>query len=89
MPVKIQCLASPSVRQLTHPRLQRDRLAVDDERAVAVMVDGPCVLVLGVPPGFDHFEDEEPVFVGERRILDLAFEVDEALGDERGTDASP
>ena len=37
-----------SARQLTHPRLQRDPLAVDDERAVAVMVDGPCVLVLGV-----------------------------------------
>jgi hypothetical protein len=50
------------------------------------MVDSPCVFVLGVLPGFDHFEDEESVFVDERRVLDLAFEIDEALGDERGAD---
>jgi hypothetical protein len=47
----------------THSRSQLDGLAVDNEAAVTTVVNGFGILLCRIDPGFEHFQNEEIVFV--------------------------
>ena len=47
------------------------------------MVDGLRIPICWIAPGLDNFQDEEIEFVDEVCIDYLAFEVSEALGNQR------
>src|SRR5271166_796459 len=68
---------------LSHLRLQLDRLTVDDEPAVSVMVDGLGVLLRRVRPGFQHLDDKEVVSVDKAGVGYHAFEIGKTFGHER------
>lgn len=68
---------------LSHLRLQLDRLTVDDEPAVSVMVDGLGVVLRRVRPGFQHLDDKEVVSVDKAGVGYLAFEIGKTFGHER------
>ena len=62
-----------------HLRFELDGLAVDDERTVAVVVDGLGRFLLGVDPGLHPLEDEQIVAVDEPRVGHPAFDIGKAL----------
>jgi len=66
-----------------HPLLEVDGPAVDREGAVAIVVDRAALLSLRVDPDPDRLEDEEAVFLDQGRIRHAAFDIGEALGDQR------
>ena len=51
-----------------------------------MVVDGLGVLLRRIDPGLHDFEDEEIVFRHEPRVGHAAFEIGEALGDQRRLD---
>ena len=47
------------------------------------MMDGLRLLLLGIDPGLEHFENEQAVRVHQARIGHFAFEIGEAFLDQR------
>ena len=66
-----------------HFRLQLDHLAIHGEPSVPVMVNGLRILLRRIAPSLEHFQNKEIEFVDEMGIDNLAFEVGEALGNQR------
>ena len=71
-----------------HAFLEVDRSAIDGEGSVAVVVNCPPLLARRVGPDPDGFQDEEAVFVDERGIGYPAFDIGDALRDQRGLHVS-
>src|ERR1035437_9131687 len=68
--------------RLRLPRLQLYHPAIHCDPAVPVMVNRLRILLYGIGPGFDHFQDEEVELADETGIDHLAFKVGEALGNQ-------
>src|SRR5579862_2124856 len=68
---------------LPHPRLQLDCPSVDDECAIAAMMDRLGSFLGRIRPRLEHFENEDVEFLHQTRIDDPALEIGEALGNER------
>ena len=69
---------------LGHFLLHIDSPAVDDEGAVPHMMYGAPLLSVVVYPGLDALQDLHPVLVDQGVIRYLAFDVSEALSNQRG-----
>ena len=79
MPQSIQRL---EVARLSHLRRQLDHRSVHGEPPVAMMVDGPAVLLRRIDPCLEHLKDEQIVGVHEPRIRDLTFQIGKTLLDQ-------
>ena len=66
-----------------HSRLQFDHLAIHGKPSVPVMVNSLWVLLCRVRPSLEHLQNKKVEFVDEVGIDYLAFEVGEALGNQR------
>src|ERR1017187_9334460 len=78
----VQCTPDGVKSTPTLPRLEFDHLAIHGEPAVSMMMDRLRILLYGIGPGFDHFQDEEVELADETGIDHLAFKVGEALGNQ-------
>ena len=70
-----------------HLRSQLDGPAVDDERAITVMVDGLGLLLRRIDPRFEHLENEEIVLVHQTAIGHFAIQIGKAFSDQGCRDA--
>src|SRR3990170_110670 len=68
---------------LLHLRIQLDRRSIHHECAAALMMYGLGPLLRRIDPCLEHLQDEKVIFGGEPRVIHPAFQVGEALGDER------
>ena len=75
------------MRVLAHPRLQPERLPIDDEPAIPVVVNSLGILLGRIRPGLYHFEDKKIVFVDQTPISNLAFQIGKAFGNKWRLDA--
>ena len=69
-----------------HSRGQRDRSAVDDEAALAEVMQGARAFTRRVDPGLEHFEHEEIVPRRHAGVGDAALEAGVTLVDQRWRD---
>jgi len=77
------CFTARRAIRSGHSRLQFDYLAIHGKSSVAVMVNGLRILPCRVRPSLEHLQNEEIEFVDEMGIDYIAFEVGEALGNQR------
>jgi hypothetical protein len=71
-----------SIPHSPHPWLQLDRLSIDHERAVSVVVSYLGILLRGVDPSLKHFKYRKAVFADKPGVDRFAFHIGEAIGDQ-------
>src|ERR1035437_519982 len=81
--IDVRCLGGRS----SHSRPKLDHIAIHDELAVAVMVDGFWIALPWVGPGLQHLENKQIVLVHQTAIDHSAFEIGKAFGDQRRSHA--
>lgn len=69
---------------LHHSLLKIERPAVDDERAVSLVVKRPLFLAFRIHPGRDGFQNEQVVLLYKTGILHSTLDISQAFGHERG-----